>query len=249
MFEGVGDALVRVFYRGAVRTYDPYAGIPAVRALHRAGEWDAALAELEPNGEHGELRAEILIDRFFWQVGEPGPAQSAVAALDPASIAFRYLAARLAYARLLFNREPRSDDLQVAQTGYQAAAEHPELAGWGEFHLGVLCDNVHHDPDAAQAHFARAAALCADDPLLESYVLRHQAGHLADAGDKEAAVLLLRRSLYLRSALGYRPQVAAAQATLAEALPEGPERDALLAAALATAEELGLTWLKGALTR
>jgi hypothetical protein len=230
-----------------MRTPDPYVGLPAVRALHRSGEWDFALAELEPGEEHGELRAEILIDRFFWQGGEPGPAQSAVAALDHESIGFRYLAARLAYTRILFGREPRPDDAQVALAGYQAAAEHPELAGWGEFHLGVLSDKLRHDPAAARAHYARAAELCADDLLLESYVLRHKAGHLAEAGDKDAAVLLLRRSLYLRSTLGYRPQVAAAQATLAEALPEGPERDALQFAAAVTAEDLGLTWLQGAL--
>jgi hypothetical protein len=232
-----------------MRSRDPYAGLPAVRALHRSGEWDAALAELGTGEQHGELRAEILVDRFFWRGGDPGPAQRAIAALDSASIGFRYLAARLAYARILFGREPRPDDAQVALAGYQAAAEDPELAGWGEFHLGVLSDNVRHDPVAAHAHYSRAAELCADDLLLESYVLRHQAGHLADAGDAQTAVLLLRRSLYLRSALGYRPQVAAAQATLAEALPDGPERDALQSAALVAADDLGLTWLQGALGR
>ncbi|MFE9694442.1 hypothetical protein [Micromonospora sp. NPDC005806] len=230
-----------------MRTPDHYIGLPAVRALHRAGEWDAALAELEPSGQHAELRAEILIDRYFWQGGDPDPARRAVAALDSASIAFRYLAARVAYVRVLFSQDPEPDDGQLIEAGYRAAAEHPSFAGWGEFHLGVFSDNLRRDPVAAKKHYARAAELCAGDLLLESYVLRHQAGHLAHAGDREMAVLLLRRSLYLRSALGYRPQVAAAQATLADELSDGPERDALLSAASATAGELGLTWLKRAL--
>jgi hypothetical protein len=61
--------------------------------------------------------------------------------------------------------------------------------------------------------------------------------------------VLRHRPHYLRSALGYRPQVAAAHATLAEALPEGAERDALRYAASVTAADLGLTWLQGALRR
>ena len=55
--------------------------------------------------------------------------------------------------------------------------------------------------------------------------------------------MLLRRSLYLRSALGARPQTAAAQATLAGELTPGPERDMLVEAARSAASELGLTWL------
>jgi hypothetical protein len=65
--------------------------------------------------------------------------------------------------------------------------------------------------------------------------------------DRSEGEMLLRRSLHLRSALGTRPQVAAAQATLAGELPEGPERTILREAAGASADELGLTWVKGAL--
>jgi hypothetical protein len=80
------------------------------------------------------------------------------------------------------------------------------------------------------------------DLLLESYVVRHQGGHLVGS-DRPAGEMLLRRSLYLRSALGARPQTAAAQATLAQELPPGQERDALRGAARSVASELGLTWL------
>jgi hypothetical protein len=57
-------------------------------------------------------------------------------------------------------------------------------------------------------------------------------------------VELLRRSLHLRASVGAVPQVAAAQAALAEALPPGAERSTLLEVALATARELELTWLR-----
>ena len=106
--------------------------------------------------------------------------------------------------------------------------------------------------EAAAASFyaqALAAALRDADPLLESYVLRHQGGHAMKSGTgREAGLDLLRRSYHLRAALGARPQTAAAAATLAEVLPpESTERDHLLQTAAATARELNLAWLKSAL--
>src|SRR6266545_1942127 len=53
----------------------------------------------------------------------------------------------------------------------------------------------------------------------------------------------LRSSLYLRAALGARPHVASAQATLADALPAGAERDVLRDTATRLAGDLGLSWL------
>lgn len=86
-----------------------------------------------------------------------------------------------------------------------------------------------------------------DDLLLESYVVRHLGGHAIER-DRSEGEMLLRRSLHLRAALGARPQTAAAQVTLASQLPEGPEREMLREAARATTKELGLTWLKDALS-
>jgi hypothetical protein len=108
---------------------------------------------------------------------------------------------------------------------------------------------VYADPDTARQRYGEALALCRDDGdlLLESYVARHQGGHLIES-DRPAGELLLRRSLYLRSALGARPQTAAAQATLAGELPPGQERDMLVQAARSTASELGLTWLNRQIT-
>lgn len=55
---------------------------------------------------------------------------------------------------------------------------------------------------------------------------------------------MLRRSLHLRAALGARPQTIAAQALLAEHLPEGdPERAELLRIFRPGAEELHIAWL------
>jgi hypothetical protein len=87
-----------------------------------------------------------------------------------------------------------------------------------------------------------AAARAAGDALLESYAVRHQA-ELAHDADPGRAVALARRSLALRAALGARPQCAAAQAMLADLIPDGPEARELRQLAAQTAAELGLTWL------
>jgi hypothetical protein len=56
---------------------------------------------------------------------------------------------------------------------------------------------------------------------------------------------MLRRSLHLRSASGMRPQTAAAQLALARELPTGdPERSTLVETSRATANELGLAWVR-----
>ncbi|NUR46552.1 MAG: hypothetical protein HOV71_00320 [Hamadaea sp.] len=215
---------------------------PYIAALWRLGHFEQALDLAAERAATPEIRAELLIDRFFWQGEDHDAAQSAVDALDPASTAGRYLAARHAYSRLLFQHEVRPDDQAVVQMGYEAAAADPQLAGWGEFHLGVFSDNVLEDPVAAKTHYDRAAK--DDDPLLQSYVVRHLSVH-----EPERALDHLRHSLYLRATLGYRPQTAAAMVALADALPEGDERQHLRAAALVTAQELQLSWLLGALTQ
>jgi hypothetical protein len=246
---------------------DSYRASAAARSLHRAGEWDLALALLadapdapdapDASDASGQstvdvavLRAQILVDRQWWLLDDPGPAREALDALDPGTPRAGFLRAQLAYTRLLFDPDPRSDDAQVADAGFRAAAQDESTRGWGTFWLGVVADNVHHDPATAQSRFDEALELCRAerDLLLESYVVRHLAGHTIER-DRPAGELLLRRSLYLRSALGARPQVAAAQATLAGELPPGPERQTLREAAQAAAEELGLTWLKSGLAQ
>lgn len=214
------------------------------RCLHLLGEWDAALAVLGPDGDP-LLRAEIAVDRWFFRLDGHEEAEKAVAALDPASPAARLLAGRLAYSRLLFRRDPRADDRGVAESGFGAAAESDDenLRGWGEFFLGVLLENIDEDSPGALPHYEeslRIAANSDDDGYLESYVIRHLAWQRGPA----ERIAMLRRSLHLRAALGARPQTVAAQALLAENLPEGdPERALLTESFPAAAKELGIGWL------
>jgi hypothetical protein len=216
------------------------------RSLHLLGEWDAALAALGPDTEP-ELRAEIAVDRWFFRLEGHEEAEEAVAALGPASPVAHLLAARLAYSRLLFQREPRADDRVMAEAGYRAAAESGDekLRGWAEYHWAVLLDNIDEDPAGALPRYEAALeiAVKSGDGYFESYIIRHLAPH------KEPAerIAMLRRSLHLRAALGARPQTLAAQATLADYLPgNDPERAELIRTFRPGAEALRIAWLLSA---
>ncbi|WP_150136372.1 hypothetical protein [Streptomyces hyaluromycini] len=213
------------------------------RRLLLLGEWDAALAVLGPDAEP-ELRAEIAVDRWFFRIEGHEEAEKAVAALDPASPTAHLLTARLAYSRLLFQRVPRADDRTVAEAGYRAAVEHGDekLRGWAEYHWAVLLDNIDEDAAGALPRYETALRIATEsgDGYFESYIIRHLAPH------KEPAerLAMLRRSLHLRAALGARPQTVAAQALLAENLPEDdPERAELMRTFRPGAEELRIGWL------
>ncbi|MGW7541680.1 hypothetical protein ACWGKQ_11260 [Streptomyces sp. NPDC054770] len=214
------------------------------RRLHLLGEWDAALAVLDPDTEP-ELRAEIAVDRWFFRIEGHEEAEKAVAALDPASPAAHLLTARLAYSRLLFRRDPRPDDRAAAEAGYRAAAEggDEKTRGWAEYHWAVLLDNIDEDPAGALPRYETALEIAtrSGDGYFESYIIRHLAPH------KEPAerLAMLRRSLHLRAALGARPQTIASQALLADNLPEGdPERAELMRTFRPGAEELRIGWLQ-----
>lgn len=213
------------------------------RCLQLLGEWDAALAVLGPDADP-ELRAEILVDRWFFQIDGHDEAEKAIAALDPASPTAQLLTARLAYSRLLFRRDPRADDRAAAEAGYRAAAESGDekLRGWARFHWGVLLDLIDEDRAGALAHYEAALeiAVRTGDGYLESYVIRH----VAQQKESAERIPMLRRSLHLRASLGARPQTLAAQAALAYNLPEDdPERSALMETFRAGAEELRIGWL------
>lgn len=213
------------------------------RRLHLLGEWDTALAVLDPDTDP-ELRAEIAVDRWFFRIDGHEEAEKAVAALDPASPTAHLLAGRLAYSRLLFGRDPRPDDRAAAETGYRTAAETGDEVqrGWAEYHWAVLLDNIDQDPAGALPRYETALEIATrlGDGYFESYIIRHLAPH------KEPAerLAMLRRCLHLRAALGARPQTVAAQALLADHLAEDdPERAELTAAFRPGAEELRIGWL------
>ncbi|WP_042375994.1 hypothetical protein [Streptacidiphilus melanogenes] len=222
---------------------DPYtaARVAAAGRLSLSGAWDLALALLDGADPDGapEVRAQILVERNWWCLDDPAAALAAVRALPETSPQAAFLGAQLAYTRLLFGLQAQGGDEAVAEAGFRAATEEPTTADWGTFWLGVLRQNIAEDEEAARPYFDEALVRCrADgDLLLESYVVRHLSGYEPDP------LPLLRRSLHLRAALGARPQVAAAQMTLWQELPEGPERDLMREAALSTAQELGLTWM------
>jgi hypothetical protein len=230
-------------------TNGPYRSLDVARRLHLLGDWDLALAVLD--GQSGtaelELRAEIHYDKFFWRMEGLEAAAAAISALDPSSVQFQYLTARLAYSRLLFQIEPLPDDYDTSEAGYRVVAADPTLHGWGEFHWGVLADNVGEDSAAAMAHYEKAFESCRrnGDLVLESYVIRHMAGQAFDSGDSTEGLRMLRRSLHLRSTSGMRPQTAAAQLALARELPEGDaERATLVEASRTVADELRLAWVQ-----
>jgi hypothetical protein len=228
--------------------------LAAARQLQRAGQWDLALQVLAaepPDPTTAALRADILVDRHWWCLDRAAEAQQAVTELaeDHSSSALAaFLDAQLRYTRALFGAQfgldPDPDDPSLAEQAFRLAAAAEPLRGWATFWLGVLADNLHHDQASAADCYARALQLADgdDDQLLISYVVRHQGFHLLGS-DHQQAVAWLRRSLYLRAALGARPHVAAAQATLADALPAGIERDLLRDTATRLARDLDLSWL------
>src|SRR5690349_7191727 len=124
------------------------------RRLFLLGEWDAGLAVLGPDGDP-ELRAEIAVDGWFFRIDGHDEAEKAVAALDPASWTAQLLTGRLAYSRLLFQRDPRPDDRAVSEAAYRAAAQSGDelQRGWAEYHWGVLLDNIDEDSAGAVARY------------------------------------------------------------------------------------------------
>ena len=227
---------------------DPNSSSVVARRLHLLGDWDLAVTVLEGQSDTqaAEQRAEILFDKFFWRLDSIEPAANAVSQLDDRSVWFAYLTARLAYTRLSFF-EPLPDDYATAEKGYRVVAADPLPRGWGEFHWAVLIDNIDEDRLTAAPHYDKAYEISrqAGDLLLESYVIRHQAGHALADGDRTEGMRQLRRSLHLRASRGMRPQIAAAQLAVARELPaDDSERTTLVEASRSVADELGLAWVR-----
>ena len=220
-------------------THDTY----IARKLQLSGEWEAALDVLgEPaDAEATELRAELLLDLWFWRLEGLEAAEKTIEAL-PESAAAHLLRARLAYSRLLFKTGERPDDYATSEAAYREAVKDKSQRGWAEFHWAVLIDNIAEDPAGALPHYEAALTIAHanGDGLLESTVIRH----LAWQKDETDRLRMLWRSLHLRAAYGSRPQTVAAQVALVHVLPEGdPERAELIETARTAAEQLRLAWI------
>jgi hypothetical protein len=215
--------------------------------LQRAGDWDGALRLAPDSGLGAVLRAEILTDRQSWCLDARERALAAIRAIadDEPDVA-HFLTAMLEYWRRLFKpAEPALGPDPLAEFARLDGLDTKLAPGWAAFWRGVALENLADDAQGAQAQYRRALgiALEEEDLLLESYVVRHQGFYLLEQ-DRNAGIMLLRRSLYLRAGCGARPHVAAAQAGLAQALGVGPESALLNRLVAHTARELNLVWLK-----
>lgn len=229
------------------KTYYAEPGLCQARRLQRAGDWDGAL-RLVPDTRLGAvLRAEILTDRQSWCLDAREDALAAIRAIahDEPDVA-DFLTAMLEYWRRLFKPYEKALGPDPVAEFTRLDTPDAKLApGWATFWRGVALENLADDAEGAQAQFRRAlgTALDEEDLLLESYVVRHQGFYLLEQ-DRDAGIILLRRSLYLRAGCGARAHVAAAQAGLAEALGVGPESVLLNRLVAHAARELNLVWLK-----
>ncbi|HEY1485289.1 MAG TPA: hypothetical protein VGF84_04235 [Micromonosporaceae bacterium] len=217
--------------------------LAAAERLRIAGHWDSALQVLGDRDTAAavRIRAETLTERFWWRHIGCSEAEDAADALATHDEAFAdFLRGQISYTRILFDLSPRPDDPARAEHGFTGDG------GWQLFWSGVLADNVHRDQAVAAARYAAAAEVAAED-LLRSYVVRHQAGHLLDGGDHEAAVEGFRTSLALRIGVGAAPQVAGAAATLAE-VATGAESERWRGVAVTIARDLRLDPLLASIT-
>lgn len=229
------------------RTYYAESDLGRARRLQRAGDWDGALRLVPDSALGAVLRAEILADRHAWCVDPLDEAMAAIRAIaDAEPDVADFLTAVLEYWRRLFRSadKPLGPD-PLAEFTRLDTSDAKLAPGWTTFWRGVALENLGGDDEGAQAQYRRAlgVALDEEDLLLESYVVRHQGFYLLKQ-DRDAGIMLLRRSLYLRAGCGARPHVAAAQAGLAEALGVGPESVLLNRLVAHTARELNLVWLK-----
>lgn len=229
------------------RTYYAEPALGPARRLQRAGDWDGALRLVPDSAQGAVLRAEILVDRHSWCIDPVAEALAAIRAIaDEEPDVADFLTATLEYWRRVFRRTGSAlGPDPVAEFARLDSSDAKLAPGWTTFWRGVALENLADDAEGAQAQYRRALGIALDeeDLLLESYVVRHQGCHLLKQ-DRDAGIMLLRRSLYLRAGCGARPHVAAAQAGLAEALGVGPESVLLNRLVAHAARELNLVWLK-----
>lgn len=150
-------------------------------------------------------------------------------------------------------------ELEFFERGLTLREQAGDARGLAEsqFHLGLVYQVVRGDSKASEPYFERSYALAkeANDAVMQSYAIRHIAFVRGDGGDVSGAVAGLEESLALREQAGFRPGVAMALFSLAEAQAIQGRRDearAHLIAAREILDELGavkrLEWIDAALS-
>ncbi|MGY0233031.1 hypothetical protein [Longispora urticae] len=234
--------------------------LAVARHLQRAGQWNLALDHLgttlpdghaegpaaqgaaptthaAPDPVRAALIAEITVDRFLWQLGDVAPALAAIAALGDTPLA-TLLTGQVTYWGRLFSLDLPGLDADPVDL-FATVLDAPELGGWPIFWHAVSTENLRGDTPTATVGYEKVRQWARDtgDVLLESYATRHLA-------TGEDTVPLFRLSVQQRAAAGARPQLAAAQNTLADVLGDTPEAAELRTLVAHTAEELGISWLR-----
>lgn len=103
--------------------------------------------------------------------------------------------------------------------GYRQKTGEPRGLAESYFHLGLVHQVVRGDSKMGEPFFERSYALAkqANDPVMQSYAIRHIAFARGDGGDYAAAYAGLNESLTLREQAGFVPGIAMALFALAEA--------------------------------
>lgn len=211
----------------------------ALRLAH-TGSWSHArdlLGVLDVCDRVRLVRAQVMLDEAFWTGSDLVRPVEALPRDD-----FRWeselLTAQARYYSALRQRLSGTDPAGVLQL--VADLEHlvetaPDAAArsTAAFFLGVAHENLDGDVIAARSAYDRANA---GDDLTTSYVLRHLAGHAADAGDSGTAHTLAVQALRLRQRAGHLP------GALAQFL-QIDDREPVRAMVTAWAHEIGATTL------
>ena len=176
---------------------DPYIAAPGgpagrldllarlVNRLHLDGEWDGALALLDgadSDGKEGGTAAmwsSILVERLLVAASSSPLAEWLRRGFSRSGPA-RRLCRSVGLHPHSVRARPAARQRAGDAGGLRRRLSDETWRGWATFWQGAVADNVQDDPGTARQRYGEALALCRDgnDLLLESYVARHQGGHL-----------------------------------------------------------------------
>lgn len=127
---------------------------------------------------------------------------------------------RFLHARYFVDKQDRPEQLAQLTAAAELFRELGDVRGAADatFWMAIYHQVIHHDEATAVPLLekARALAAAADDPLVMSYVVRHQGFVELNAGHLEQAQANFEESVRLRREMGFQPGVAAGLVALAE---------------------------------